>query len=114
MPPWSPSDTRDVAILATGGKRPGEGWSGARKLMGCKRIAERVGLLVTNYENNGPHQLAEEHADFVTPLVISGFPKRWSDGKFSEDAFKTMGDFYRSLCAKYGIKLFFLLWGNRV
>lgn len=53
------SDVRNVAIFATGGKKPGEGGSGLRKLMEQQNIAERVRLIVTNYADNGPHRVAE-------------------------------------------------------
>jgi hypothetical protein len=66
-------------------------------------IAARVSLIVTNYDGNGPHNLAEKSHD-VTPLVVNGFPRRGPDKQFSPEAWAAMEGFYQSLVKQYGIK----------
>lgn len=101
---------RDVGIFATGGKNPGEGWSGPRELMKHPNIANRVAVIVTNYENGWVKTVYDElNPDAPIALeVIRDFPKRGKDGKFSPEAKEEIIRLCVGLKKKFGLKYILL------
>ncbi|NUJ98105.1 hypothetical protein HGA92_04965 [Candidatus Gracilibacteria bacterium] len=98
-----------VGFFGTGEKEYGHGGSGIEKLLEKVKsgdIQAIVALIVSNYSNGGVKEKADK---FNIPFHhMTGFPKRESNGKFSEENLQVIREIYQKIIRENNLEYVFL------